>query len=386
MFILRRFLAFIPVALIVALIVFLMLHLSPGDPVAAIAGDSATAADIARIRAELGLDDPLPEQFVRWCMELIQGDLGRSYFLNRPVADLIADRVGPTLSLAGFTIVLTVLIAVPLGAWAAYRQGGWVDRALMGFSVLGFSIPSFVLGYCFVWLFGLKLNLLPSQGYVRYDESIEGWISHLILPSLTLCCIYVALLAVFFGTVAGLLSGYFRWVDAVMMRVMDGFMSIPAILFAISLIAMFGNALVIVVTAIAIPSIPRIARLVRSVVLSVREEPYVEAAIALDTPVWKILLRHILPNATAPLIVQGTYVCAEAILVEAILSFLGVGMPVEAATWGNIMAEGRSQFNAYPHMVLLPGIFLVLTILSVNILGDGLRDSLDPKFSKRSDK
>lgn len=198
--------------------------------------------------------------------------------------------------------------------------------------------------------------------------------------------ISVALLAVFFGTVAGLLSGYFRWVDAVMMRVMDGFMSIPAILFAISLIAMFGNALVIVVTAIAIPSIPRIARLVRSVVLSVREEPYVEAAIALDTPVWKILLRHILPNATAPLIVRGTYVCAEAILVEAILSFLGVGMPVEAATWGNIMAEGRSQFNAYPHMVLLPGIFLVLTILSVNILGDGLRDSLDPKFSKRSDK
>lgn len=154
--------------------------------------------------------------------------------------------------------------------------------------------------------------------------------------------ISVALLAVFFGTIAGLLSGYFRWVDAVMMRVMDGFMSIPAILFAISLIAMFGNALVIVVTAIAIPSIPRIARLVRSVVLSVREEPYVEAAIALDTPVWKILLRHILPNATAPLIVQGTYVCAEAILVEAILSFLGVGMPVEAATWGNIMAEGRS--------------------------------------------
>ncbi len=111
------------------------------------------------------------------------------------MADLIADRVGPTLSLAGFTIVLTVLIAVPLGAWAAYRQGGWVDRALMGFSVLGFSIPSFVLGYCFVWLFGLKLNLLPSQGYVRYDESIEGWISHLILPSLTLCCIYVALIA-----------------------------------------------------------------------------------------------------------------------------------------------------------------------------------------------
>lgn len=198
--------------------------------------------------------------------------------------------------------------------------------------------------------------------------------------------ISVAVLAVLFGTLFGLLSGYFRPVDAVVMRVMDGFMSIPAILFAISLIAMFGNKLPVVITAIAVPSIPRIARLVRSVVLSVREEPYVEAAVALDTPVWKILWRHILPNATAPLIVQGTYVCAEAILVEAILSFLGVGMPVEAATWGNIMAEGRSQFNAFPHMVLLPGVFLVLTILSVNVLGDGLRDTLDPKFSKRSDK
>ena len=174
MFILRRFLAFIPVALIVALIVFLMLHLSPGDPVAAIAGDSATAADIARIRAELGLDDPLPEQFLRWCMELIQGDLGRSYFLNRPVADLIADRVGPTLSLAGFTIVLTVLIAVPLGAWAAYRQGGWVDRALMGFSVLGFSIPSFVLGYCFVWLFGLKLICCRRRATSAMTKALRG--------------------------------------------------------------------------------------------------------------------------------------------------------------------------------------------------------------------
>jgi peptide/nickel transport system permease protein len=140
-----------------------------------------------------------------------------------------------------------------------------------------------------------------------------------------------------------------------------------------------------VIIAIAVPEIPRVARLVRSVVLSVREEPYVEAAIALDTPTWKILLRHILPNAIAPLIIQGTYVCASAILVEAILSFLGVGLPAEMATWGNIMAEGRSQFNQYPHNVLFPGIFLALTVLSVNVLGDGLRDTLDPKFNKRTE-
>ncbi len=195
MFIVRRLLAFIPVMIIVALIVFLMLHLSPGDPVAAIAGDSATAEDLARIRDELGLSDPIFVQFYHWCVALLHGDLGQSYFLNRPVWSLIADRIGPTLSLAGFTIVMTVLISVPLGTFAAYRQGGWIDRGLMAFSVLGFSIPSFVLGYCFVWFFGLHLNIFPTQGYVRYDESIEGWILHLILPSFTLCCIYIALIA-----------------------------------------------------------------------------------------------------------------------------------------------------------------------------------------------
>jgi peptide/nickel transport system permease protein len=140
-----------------------------------------------------------------------------------------------------------------------------------------------------------------------------------------------------------------------------------------------------VIVAIAVPEIPRVARLVRSVVLSLREEPYVEAAIALDTPTWKILFRHILPNAVAPLIIQGTYVCASAILVEAILSFLGVGLPADMPTWGNIMAEGRSQFNQFPHNVLFPGIFLALTVLSVNVLGDGLRDTLDPKFNKRTE-
>jgi peptide/nickel transport system permease protein len=193
----------------------------------------------------------------------------------------------------------------------------------------------------------------------------------------------VAVLAVVFGMLVGLLGGYFRRLDSAIMRLMDGVMAIPGILFAISLVALFGGKLLTVVVAIAVPEIPRVARLVRSVVLTVREEPYVEAAIALDTPTWKILVRHILPNAVAPLIIQATYVCASAILVEAILSFLGVGLPADMATWGNIMAEGRAQFNQFPHNVLFPGIFLALTVLAVNILGDGLRDTLDPKFNKR---
>jgi peptide/nickel transport system permease protein len=192
-----------------------------------------------------------------------------------------------------------------------------------------------------------------------------------------------ALLALAFGVLAGLSSGYLRWVDGVLMRFMDGLMAIPAILIAIALVAMWRASLPTVIVAIAIPEIPRVTRLVRSLVLSIREEPYVEAAVSLGTPTWKIMFKHILPNTIAPLIVQGTYIAASAILLEAILSFLGVGLPPDIPTWGNIMAEGRVQFNEYPHNVFFPGLFLALTVLAVNILGDGLRDTLDPKMAKR---
>lgn len=192
-----------------------------------------------------------------------------------------------------------------------------------------------------------------------------------------------AVLALALGVVLGLVSGYVRWLDGFLMRVMDGLMAIPAILIAIALVALWRGSLLTVVVAIAIPEIPRVTRLVRSLVLSIREEPYVEAAISLGTPTWKIMGRHILPNTVAPLVVQGTFICASGILTEAILSFLGVGLPPDIPTWGNVMAEGRAQFNQYPHNIFFPGIFLALTVLAVNILGDGLRDTLDPKMAKR---
>ena len=192
-----------------------------------------------------------------------------------------------------------------------------------------------------------------------------------------------ALLALAFGIVAGLGAGYLRWLDGVLMRFMDGLMAIPGILVAIALVALWRGSLTTVVIAIAIPEIPRVTRLVRSLVLSIREEPYVEAAVSLGTPTWKIMFGHILPNTIAPLIVQGTYICASAILLESILSFLGVGLPPDIPTWGNIMAEGRVQFNEYPHNVFFPGLFLAVTVLAVNILGDGLRDTLDPKMARR---
>jgi peptide/nickel transport system permease protein len=195
--------------------------------------------------------------------------------------------------------------------------------------------------------------------------------------------IAVAIISVAIGLAIGLVSGYIRWLDGIVMRFMDGMMAIPAILLAIGLVSLWGAGLITVIFAIVVPEIPRVVRLVRSVVLSIREEPYVEAAISVGTPTPLILVRHILPNTVAPLIVQGTFICASAMLVEAILSFLGIGIPPDVPTWGNIMAEGRTYFRIHPHMIMFPGLFLAVTVLAVNILGDGLRDSLDPRLGKR---
>jgi peptide/nickel transport system permease protein len=195
--------------------------------------------------------------------------------------------------------------------------------------------------------------------------------------------IAVAILSAVIGLFIGLVAGYFRWVDSIAMRIMDGLMAIPAILLAIVLVSLSGASLTAVIVAITIPEVPRVVRLVRSIVLSIREEPYVEAAISVGTPTAKILWRHVLPNTIAPLIVQGTFICGSAILLEAILSFLGVGIPPEIPTWGNIMAEGREFFQIYPHSIFFPGVFLTLTVLAINMLGDGMRDTIDPRMSKQ---
>lgn len=194
-FILRRLLSTLPVLLFVAVFVFLILRLAPGDPAALIVGDMGTEADIARVRQSLGLEGPLPAQFLHWVGELLRGNLGESYYFKTGVAELIAQRLEPTLSLAAFTIVLAVLIAVPLGVIAAARHGGWLDRALMGFSVLGFSVPVFVIGYALIWVFSLHLGWFPVQGYSRLSNGVGPWLSQLVLPALTLSLVYTALIA-----------------------------------------------------------------------------------------------------------------------------------------------------------------------------------------------
>jgi peptide/nickel transport system permease protein len=192
-----------------------------------------------------------------------------------------------------------------------------------------------------------------------------------------------AVISTAIGLVIGLMAGYMRWVDALVMRFMDGLMAIPGVLLAIALISLAGASLVNVIIAVSIPEIPRVVRLVRSVVLQIRELPYIEAAVSVGSPTFKILFKHILPNTVAPLIVQATYVCASAVVIEAILSFLGAGTPPEIPSWGNIMAEGRSYFQVAPWIIFFPGIFLAVTVLAVNMLGDGLRDSLDPRIARR---
>ncbi len=194
-FLARRLLATIPVLLVVSLLVFLMLRLTPGDPAAVMAGDAASTEQFAQIRTGLGLDRSIPEQYAIWFGNVLRGDLGQSFYYKTGVATLIGQRLEPTLSLALITITLAVLVAVPLGVLAAWRFGGWLDRALMGFSVLGFSIPIFVLAYLLIWLVSLKLGWLPVQGYKRLADGPGLWLYHLTLPAITLSVIYIALIA-----------------------------------------------------------------------------------------------------------------------------------------------------------------------------------------------
>ena len=194
-YLLRRLLATIPVVAIVAVLVFLMLRLTPGDPAAVIAGDNATSEQIAAIRSRLGLDQPLLVQFGIWSGNLLQGNFGESFFFKKTVAELILGRIEPTLSLALATMVIAVGVAVPLGVLAAFKHGTWIDRVVMGFSVLGFSVPVFVIGYALIYVFAITLNWLPIQGYQSLSGGFWGFLQRLILPAVTMSVIYIALIA-----------------------------------------------------------------------------------------------------------------------------------------------------------------------------------------------
>jgi len=217
-----------------------------------------------------------------------------------------------------------------------------------------------------------------SLGRDVYSRVIYGARTSLLVG------LVVALAATAAGVAVGLVSGFVRWLDPILMRVIDGLMAIPSVLIAIALLGIARGSVVNVIIAIALAEFPRVARLVRGVVLSLREQPYVDAAQACGSGSGRIMWRHILPNALDPIIVQATYIGASAIIAEAVLSFIGVGTPPTVPSWGNIMAEGRALWQVKPYIVFFPAVFLCITVLGVNLLGDGLRDMLDPRVAKRA--
>ena len=265
----------------------------------------------------------------------------------------------PTVAIGGLLVLALVLIAIfapwlgtndPTALSPIHRTRAPSDKFWFGTDLLGRDVYSRVV-------YGTRVSL--TVGFS------------------------VALLSTAIGLTIGLLAGFVRWIDAVAMRIMDGFMSIPSILLAIALISLTRASLQNVILAITIAEIPRVVRLVRSLVLTLREQPYVEAAVAAGASRTRIIVRHIFPNTIAALTVQATYICGVAILAEASLSFIGAGVPPSIPSWGNIMAEGRALWQIKPHLITFPAIFLSITILAINMLGDGLRDAVDPRMAKR---
>jgi peptide/nickel transport system permease protein len=265
----------------------------------------------------------------------------------------------PTVTV-GLAILAVILLATACAPWLAWHDPLFVDP------MARLKPP-----------FGEHLLGTDALGRDVWSRTVHGGRVSLVVG------FAVAVTATGVGLLIGLVSGYNRIADAVLMRCMDGLMAIPTILLAIALMAVLKASLTTVVIAITVVEVPRVVRLVRGVVLSVREQPYVEAAVVAGSGFGRILLRHILPNTLAPVIVQATYIGAAAILIESLLSFLGAGTPPEVASWGNIMAEGRTYFLVAPWIILAPGLVLAITVLAINLVGDGVRDMLDPRFARR---
>jgi peptide/nickel transport system permease protein len=290
----RRLLATIPVMAVVAVVVFSLLRLAAGDPAAIIAGDNATSQDVAAIRARLGLDRPLVEQFTIWVGRVLRGDFGESFFFKKQVSELILDRVEPTLALSMCTLVLTIALAVPLGVLAAWRRGSWIDRSVMGFSVLGFSVPVFVIGYVLIYVFAIELAWLPVQGYQRIGDGIGGFLERLVLPSITLAVVFVALIArITRASVLEVLNA-----DHVRTARAKGLGELPVLLrhvlrnAAVPIVTVIGIGIAVLIGGVVVTEsvygIPGLGRLTVDAVLA-RDYPTVQAVILVFSVVYVLI-------------------------------------------------------------------------------------------------
>ncbi len=283
-FLIRRALAAVPVIAVVTVFVFALLHLAPGDPAAIIAGDLATAEDIANIRAKLGLDRPLLVQFFTWVVQLLHGDLGKSIFSAHPVTQLIGQRLEPTLSLTLTTLVISIVIAVPLGVVAAWRAGSWIDRGVMGFAVFGFSVPGFVIGYVLIWLFAIELDWLPVQGYTPLAKGFLPWLANIILPSATLACAYMALIARITraATLETLSQDYIRTAQAKGLATRDVLMGHALRNAAVPIVTVIGIGVALLIGGVVVTesvfAIPGLGRLTVDAILR-RDYPVIQGII-----------------------------------------------------------------------------------------------------------
>jgi peptide/nickel transport system permease protein len=294
MYLCRRIVAVVPVVLVVGVLVFLMLRLTPGDPAAVIAGNSASTEDIAQIRTQLGLDKPIAGQFFIWAGKMATGDFGESFFYKKSVASLIVDRLEPTLALAALTIILATLISVPLGTLAAYRQGTWVDRVVMGFSVLGFSTPVFVIGYLLIYVFSIELGWFPVQGYQRLADGFGGFLYRLILPSITLSIVYVALLARMTRTsvLEVLNEDYVRTARAKGLSSMKVLVRHALRNAAVPIVTVVGISIALLISGVVVTesvfNIPGLGRLTVDAVLA-RDYPTVQAVVLLFSMTYVVI-------------------------------------------------------------------------------------------------
>jgi peptide/nickel transport system permease protein len=290
----RRLLATIPVMAVVAVVVFSLLRLAAGDPAAIIAGDNATSQDVAAIRARLGLDRPLAEQFAIWVGRVVRGDFGESFFFKKQVSELILDRVEPTLALSVCTLVLTIALAVPLGVLAAWKRGSWIDRSVMGFSVLGFSVPVFVIGYVLIYVFAIELAWLPVQGYQRIGDGVGGFLERLVLPSITLAVVFVALIArITRASVLEVLNA-----DHVRTARAKGLGELPVLLrhvlrnAAVPIVTVIGIGIAVLIGGVVVTEsvygIPGLGRLTVDAVLA-RDYPTVQAVILVFSVVYVLI-------------------------------------------------------------------------------------------------